>query len=168
MAGCCTARTIRSSRCRRRSKPLGAFRSRRRPWPRSSAAPRRDCCCAMQVHELTFDVDAPREVVWAIFWSQRAGTIEYENVTIQILHPGDAAGEGLIRHATFPVPRYLLSRGVGRSWEWLTEVRPPESWRYDAIGKPLWSRAEGTTTLEDLGEGRTRVRFRATYRPFNP
>src|SRR5262245_61886894 len=34
------------------------------------------------------------------------------------------------------VPRYLLSGGVGRSWEWLTEVKPYESWRYDAIGKP--------------------------------
>ena len=122
----------------------------------------------MQVHELTFDVDAPRDVVWALFWSHRSGTLDYGNVTIEILHPGDAAGEGLIRHATFPVPRYLLSGGVGRSWEWLTEVRPPESWRYDAIGKPLWSRAEGTTTLEALGDGRTRVRFRETYRAFNP
>ena len=122
----------------------------------------------MQVHELTFDVDAPREVVWAIFWSQRAGTIEYENVTIQILHPGDATGEGLIRHATFPVPRYLLSRGRAKSWEWLTQVKPPESWRYDAVGGPPLGRAEGTTMLEDLGGDRTRVRFRETFEVFNP
>ena len=47
----------------------------------------------------------------------------------------------------------------GQSWEWLTQVRPYESWKYDAIGKPLWSRAEGFTRLEDLGEGRTRLHF---------
>ena len=54
-----------------------------------------------------------------------------------------------MRHCTFPVPKFLLSGGVGQSWEWLTEVRLHESWKYDAIGKPLWSRAEGRTRLED-------------------
>jgi hypothetical protein len=122
----------------------------------------------MQVHELTFEVDASPQEVWMLFWGHRSGVLTYGDVTIEILHPGDANGEGLIRHATFPVPRYLLSGGVGRSWEWLTEVKPFESWRYDAIGKPLWSRAEGRTRLEDLGSGRTRVHFRETYHAFNP
>jgi hypothetical protein len=47
-------------------------------------------------------------------------------------------------------------------------VKPNESWRYDAVGKPLWSRASGWTRLEDLGDGRTRVHFRETYEVFNP
>ena len=42
-------------------------------------------------------------------------------------------------------------------------MKPHESWRYDAIGKPLWSRAEGHTRLEDLGDGRTRVHFQEKY-----
>ncbi len=87
---------------------------------------------------------------------------------IEILHPGDAVGEGLVRHCTFPVPRILGSGGVGQSWEWLTQVKPYESWRYDAVGKPLWSRAEGATRLEDLGGGRTRVHFTERYECFNP
>jgi hypothetical protein len=66
------------------------------------------------------------------------------------------------------VPRFLLSGGVGKSWEWLTEVKPYESWRYDAIGKPLWSKAQGWHRLEDLGGGRTRVHFRETYHVWNP
>ena len=66
------------------------------------------------------------------------------------------------------MPSFLLSGGVGKSWEWLTEVKPYESWRYDAIGKPLWSRAVGHTRLEDLGDGRTRVHFTETYETFNP
>ena len=50
----------------------------------------------------------------------------------------------------------------------LTQVVPLESWRYDAVGKPLWSKASGSTRLEDLGGGRTRVHFRETYYVFNP
>jgi hypothetical protein len=42
------------------------------------------------------------------------------------------------------------------------------SWRYDAIGKPLWSKASGWTRLENLGDGKTRVYFRETYEVFNP
>ena len=84
------------------------------------------------------------------------------------VHPGDEIGNGLVRHCTFPVPRFLLSGGVGQSWEWLTEVRLHESWRYDAIGKPLWSRAEGFQRLEDLGDGRTRIHFTERYETFNP
>ena len=39
---------------------------------------------------------------------------------------------------------------------------------YEAIGKPLWSRAEGWHRLEDAGDGRTRISFRETYHAFNP
>ena len=87
---------------------------------------------------------------------------------IEILHPGDDVGNGLVRHCYFPVPKWLGSRGVGQSWEWLTEVTPHESWRYDAVGKPLWSRATGWTSLTDLGNGRTRVTFAEEYEAFNP
>jgi hypothetical protein len=66
------------------------------------------------------------------------------------------------------VPRYLLSKGRARSWEWITEARRPVSWRYDAVGKPLWSKASGLTRLEDQGDGRTRVYFQETYEVFNP
>jgi hypothetical protein len=61
-----------------------------------------------------------------------------------------------------------MSGGVGYSWEWLTQVKPHESWKYDAVGKPLWSRAEGHTRLEDLGDGRTKIHFSETYHAFNP
>jgi hypothetical protein len=124
----------------------------------------------MQDHRYSFEVDATPREVWQVFWSpkHRGQVIEHGDVRIEIYHPGDAIGEGLVRHCHFRVPRYLLSGGVGRSWEWLTEVKPGESWRYDAIGKPLWSKASGWTRLEDVGDGRTRVHFRETYHAFNP
>lgn len=124
----------------------------------------------MQDHRFAFELEATPEEIWAVFWSPktRGQLIEHGDVRIEILHPGDATGEGLVRHCHFRVPRYLLSGGIARSWEWLTEVRPCESWRYDAIGKPLFSRASGWTRLEAIGEGRTRVHFRETYHVFNP
>ncbi len=130
----------------------------------------------MQRHEYSIVVDAPPGDVWEVFWYRapdrpqppppRPG--EKVQTRIDILHPGDATGEGLVRHCTFPVPKWLLSGGIGNSWEWLTEVRPVESWVYDAIGKPLWSKAHGETRLEDLGDGRTRLHFSETYEAFNP
>jgi len=122
----------------------------------------------MQSHEYAVEVEGTPDEVWGLFWARRSFRREDGGVGIDILHPGDAIGEGLIRHCTFRVPRYLLSGGIGHSWEWLTEVKPVESWRYDAVGKPLWSRAEGRTRLEDLGGGRTRIHFSETYEAFNP
>lgn len=122
----------------------------------------------MQDHTYSVEVGGTPEEVWSLFWGHRSGTRSHGDVTIEVLHPGDETGEGLVRHCRFPVPRWLLSGGRGVSWEWLTEVRPPVSWRYDAIGKPLWSKASGFTRLEDLGDGRTRIHFRETYQAFNP
>jgi len=123
----------------------------------------------MQEHTFSFEVDAPREEVWAVFWRHKTGdVIEHGNLRIEIIHAGDANGEGLIRHCHFPVPWYLLSGGKAKSWEWLTQVKKPESWRYDAIGKPLWSQAGGTMRLEDIGNNRTRIHFCETYHVFNP
>ena len=121
----------------------------------------------MQVHEYSFVIDAPPRELWQLFWHRRK-IVEHGDVRIEILHPGDDVGEGLVRHCRFRVPRYLLSGGVAYSWELLTEVKLYESWRYDAIGKPLWSKASGWTRLEDLGDGRTRLHFRETYHAFNP
>jgi hypothetical protein len=122
----------------------------------------------VQDHSYSIVVTGTPAEVWGVFWGQRSGIVNHNGVTIEILHPGNEVGEGLIRHCTFPVPRWLLSRGRGVSWEWLTEVKPHQSWKYDAVGKPLWSRAEGWTKLEDIGDGRTRVHFRETYYAFNP
>ena len=122
----------------------------------------------MRVHDYSVDVNGTPEEVWSLFWYRGPRPPGPNGVHIEILHPGDDIGEGLVRHCTFRVPRYLLSGGVGHSWEWLTQVTPYESWKYDAVGKPLWSKAEGRTRLEDRGDGRTRIHFSETYHAFNP
>ena len=118
----------------------------------------------MQEHHYEIELDATPEEVWEVFWYRGPDKPKPELVTIEILHPGDEIGEGLVRHCTFPVPKVLGSGGVGKSWEWVTQVKPYESWRYDAVGKPLWSRAVGHISLDDLGDGRTRVHFIETLR----
>ncbi len=122
----------------------------------------------MQDHRFDFVVDGTPEEVWEVFWGRMRSGIETDTVKIEIYHPGDADGNGLVRHCDFQVPKYLLSKGKAQSWEWITEAKRPLSWRYDAIGKPLWSRASGWTRLEDMGDGRTHVYFRETYEAFNP
>jgi hypothetical protein len=124
----------------------------------------------VQRHEYSIELDAPPEQVWEVFWYRAPDRPQPKDVKtrIEILHPGDADGNGLVRHCYFPVPKWLMSGGVGQSWEWLTEVKPHDSWRYDAVGKPLWSKATGWTKLTDLGDGRTRVTFIEEYTAFNP
>jgi hypothetical protein len=134
----------------------------------------------VQCHETAIDVGAPLASVWNVFWNRdrpratppRRQLLPWRtssfHAVIHILHPGDADGNGLVRHCWFAVPWWLGSGGVGESWEWLTDVRPLESWRYDAVGKPLWSRAEGFTRLEAIGPDRTRIHFTETYHAVNP
>jgi len=129
----------------------------------------------VQRHVFSFEVEATREEVWAALHPPPPANptgehrvLEYGGVRIEIVHEGDVKGEGLVRTCTFRVPKLLLSGGVGRSWECVHEVRPPEFSRYESVGKPLWSEAAGWHRLEDLGGGRTRVEFGETYHAYNP
>lgn len=124
----------------------------------------------MQRHEYAIELNAPPADVWEVFWYRGPDRPQPRDgrTRIDILHPGDEVGNGLVRHCRFPVPRWLGTGGVGVSWEWLTEVVPCESWRYDAVGKPLWSRATGWTRLTPLLGDRTRVHFTEEYEAFNP
>ena len=89
---------------------------------------------AVREHRFSFEVEATPPEVWrALHPRLDRGVIEHGDVRIEIVHPGDEHGLGLVRHCTFRVPRYLLSGGVGRSWEVVTESRPGEWSRYDAV-----------------------------------
>lgn len=130
----------------------------------------------MQERQFSFEVEAGPEEVWAVLHprippdpSGQRRVIEHEGVRIEIVHPGDGHGEGLVRSCTFRVPKYLLSGGVGRSWECVTEARPDElRSRYEAVGRPPWSYASGWHHLTELSPGRTRVSFGERYHAVNP
>ena len=119
----------------------------------------------MQLHRYSFVVEATPQEVWRVLHPPRSRrlapgevqVIEHGDVRIEITNPGDDDGLGLVRHCTFRVPRYLLSGGVGRSFEIVTVSRRNEYSRYEAVGKPLWSKATGWHRLEDLGDGCTKI-----------
>ena len=127
-----------------------------------------------QEHTMELLVDAEVPKVWSALHRPRpAGTdlpwrFEYPGGSIEILLDGDEAGEGLVRQCTFRVPRYLLSGGVARSFEAIVEARVNEVSRYTAVGKPLWSEAEGWHRLEEVGEGRTKLTFWESYTALGP
>ncbi len=129
----------------------------------------------MREHGFSFEVEATPEEVWKALHPRlpemppgERFVIEHGDVRIEIVHPGDEDGVGLVRQCWFRVPRYLLSGGVARSWEVITDSRPNEYSRYEAVGKPLWSQATGWHQLDEVGEGRTRLTFGETYEAFNP
>ena len=128
----------------------------------------------MQRHEVSFIVDAPPERVWKLFHAPPpAGSttprrVEYPGGWVEILFEGDEDGKGLVRQCGFGVPKYLLSKGVARSWEVVIEARKNEYARYRAVGKPLWSNAEGWHELKALDSGRTQLTFVETYDVINP
>jgi hypothetical protein len=125
-------------------------------------------------HEVHFAVDAPRHRVWRAFHPRvppptgSRRVVEYDGGRIEIIREGDEHGEGLVRTCEFRVPRWLGSGGKARSWEVVTAVRPDEYASYEAVGKPLWSRATGWHELSDLPDGRTGLTFVETYDTFNP
>lgn len=128
----------------------------------------------MRSYTVRFAVDAPARRVWRVLHppTPRDATvpriIEYPAGSMEILYEGDEAGQGLVRTCVFDVPRYLLSGGKARSWEVVTEARINELSRYVAIGKPLWSRAEGYHRLDEQPDCTTVLTFHETYHAFNP
>lgn len=124
---------------------------------------------------MVFEVDAHPHRVWRLLHpkvpadAETPRTISHPGGTITILRDGDEAGEGLVRTCTFPVPKWLLSGGIARSWEVVTEARVDECSRYEAVGKPLWSKATGWHELEPIGGGdATRLTFYESYHAHNP
>ena len=148
---------------RRRSRGVKAgAAARRQPVRPRRYAP------AMQDHSYSIVVDGTPEEVWAIFWSQRSGTRTHGDVTIEILHPGDADGEGLVRHCTS-----RSRNGCCRAAGACRGSGSPRSGRTSRgattrSASRCGPRPTGWTRLEDLGDGPDPDPFRETYHAFNP
>ncbi len=128
----------------------------------------------MQSYTVRFHIEAPPRRVWRVLHppvppnSPRPRVLKWPTGSMEILNEGDEAGEGLVRTCIFEVPKYLMSGGKGRSWETVTEAKINKISRYVAVGKPLWSRAEGYHELEEQPDGTTVLTFHETYFAFNP
>lgn len=129
----------------------------------------------MQSHSHSLMVEATPEEAWSVLHPPppKVGAdgrrrLVHGDVSIEVLETGDETGKGLVRVCTFRVPKWLLTGGRATSFETIVEARPYQTVRYRAVGRPLWSLAEGAHHFEDAGDGRTRITFEETYRVFNP
>ena len=110
----------------------------------------------MRRHELTIDLPHSAARLWALFqrydlWKEYAPAV----LDVEIVYPGDAQGNGLLRRVVYPLP---FGRR-GESFELVKNVRPGEGYDYLMLRTGL----AGSLTLEPLGPNRTRLRFRETF-----
>ena len=110
----------------------------------------------MRHHEFTIDLPQSAHRLWALFqrydlWKEYAPAV----LDVEIVHPGDANGNGLLRRVVYPLP---LGRR-GESFELVRNVRANEGYDYVMLRTGL----SGSMTLQRLGPNRTRLRFRETF-----
>ena len=110
----------------------------------------------MRHHEFTIDLPASAPRLWALFqrydlWKEYAPGV----LDVEIVYPGDAGGNGLLRKVVYPLP---LGRR-GESFELVQNVRPNAGYDYVMLRTGL----SGSMTLERLGPNHTRLRFRESF-----
>jgi hypothetical protein len=115
----------------------------------------------MREHEFTVELPHGARRLWALFqrydlWKEYAPGV----LAVDVVHPGDAGGNGLLRRVEYPLP---FGRR-GESYELVTNVRPGVGYDYLMIRSGL----SGSLTLEPLGPNSTRLRFRERFHMRTP
>jgi hypothetical protein len=110
----------------------------------------------MRRHEFTVDLPHSARRLWALFqrydlWKEYAPGV----LDVEVVHPGDAHGNGLLRRVVYPLPLGMQ----GESFELVTNVRENEGYDYLMLRTGL----SGSMSLEPLGPNGTRLRFRETF-----
>jgi hypothetical protein len=114
----------------------------------------------MREHTYTLDMPHPVHRVWTLMqdydrWSVYAPMV----IRVEVLHPGDAGGNGLLRRVVYKMP---LGR-QGTAIELVTEVVPNGGYTYRMIGRQPGQDQTGKVRLEALGPDRTRLHFEERY-----
>ena len=115
----------------------------------------------MRHHEFAMEMPFSAARVWALFqrydlWKEYAPSV----LDVEIVHPGDADGNGLLRKVVYPLP---FGRR-GESFELVTNVNLNRGYDYLMLRTGL----SGSMTLEPLGPNRTRIRFRESFHMTTP
>jgi hypothetical protein len=110
----------------------------------------------MRRHEFTIELPHGPARLWALFqrydlWKEYAPGV----LDVEIVYPGDAAGNGLLRRVEYPLP---FGRR-GESFELVTNVRPAGGYDYVMLRSGL----SGSVRLERVAPNRTRLRFNETF-----
>jgi hypothetical protein len=100
------------------------------------------------------------ERLWALFqdydnWTAYAPMV----LEVQVLHPGDADGNGLLRRVIYRMP---FGR-KGAALELVTEVKAAKGYTYTMISREPGNDQTGKVGLERIGANRTRFSFEERY-----
>ena len=110
----------------------------------------------MRHHEFTIELPHSAPRLWALFqsyplWKEYAPAV----LDVEIVYPGDAGGNGLVRRVIYPLP---FGRR-GESFELVKNVRPNQGYDYVMLRGGL----TGSVSLQALGPNRTRLCFHESF-----
>jgi ribosome-associated toxin RatA of RatAB toxin-antitoxin module len=114
------------------------------------------------VREHRYSVELPHraERLWALMqdyerWTDYAPMVQ----RVEVLHAGDARGNGLLRRVVYRMP---LGR-TGCALELVTQVEPARGYAYTMLSRTPGNDQTGRLRLEPLGPARTRLHFEERY-----
>ncbi len=115
----------------------------------------------MRHHQFELEMPFSAARLWALFqrydlWKEYAPSV----LEVEIVYPGDAAGNGLLRKVIYPLP---FGRR-GESFELVTNVKPERGYDYLMIRTGL----SGSMSLDPLGTNRSRICFRESFHMTTP
>ncbi len=114
----------------------------------------------MREHRYAIDFPHSAERVWALMqdydrWPSYAPMV----IAVEVLHPGDKAGNGLLRRVIYRLP--FGRRGC--ALELVTDVEPARGYAYTMITRRSGNDQTGRLRLQPLGPNRTRLYFEERY-----
>jgi len=114
----------------------------------------------MREHRYTLDMPHSARRIWAVMqdyprWTEYAPMV----LGVEVIHPGDAGGNGLLRRVTYKMP---MGR-TGTAIELVTEVVPERGYTYRMVGRQAGQDQTGKVTLEPVTDSLTRLHFEERY-----
>ena len=114
----------------------------------------------MREHRYHLDMPHPPARIWALMqdyerWIAYAPMV----LEVQVLWPGDAEGNGLLRRVIYQMP--LGRRGA--ALELVTDVKPERGYTYTMISREPGNDQTGRLELEPREGGTTRLHFEERY-----
>ena len=114
----------------------------------------------MREHRYSLELPHSPERLWAVMqdydrWTQYAPMV----LRVDVLHPGDEAGNGLLRRVIYKMP---LGR-TGSALELGTDVEHARGYRFKMISRVPGNDQMGRVQLERIGPNRARLHFEERY-----
>jgi hypothetical protein len=114
----------------------------------------------MREHRYAVDFPHSAERLWALMqdydrWSSYAPMV----IAVEVLHPGDKAGNGLLRRVVYRLP---FGR-QGSALELVTNVEAARGYSFTMIGRQPGNDQTGRLRLQPLGPNLTRLYFEERY-----